>query len=83
MLSKSNVEDLISYKLKGDRQRNLLTLDDLRLKHLKVATELRSLQGASIEFDPKDELHSYERLIQKPLNQGEFSAAQHHRTLDK
>jgi hypothetical protein len=63
MLSKSSVEDLISYKLKGDRQRKLLTLDDLRLKHLKVATELKKLQGGNIQFDATDELHSYERLI--------------------
>ena len=30
MLAKSNIEDLISYKLREDNQRKLLTFDDLR-----------------------------------------------------
>jgi hypothetical protein len=42
-LDHSNVEDLISYKLKDDKHKNLLTLDDLRVKQIKVATELRGL----------------------------------------
>ena len=42
-LDHSNVEDLISYKFKDDKHKNLLTLDDLRVKQIKVATELRGL----------------------------------------
>lgn len=43
MLKNSSVEDFISFKLREDKERNLITLDDLRLQNAKMATELRKL----------------------------------------
>ena len=42
-LDKSTVEDLVSYKIKDDKHKNLLTFDDLRLQQIMVANQLRSL----------------------------------------
>jgi hypothetical protein len=53
-LDHSNVEDLISYKLKDDKYKNLLTLDDLRVKQIKVATELRGLKEIKGDYSVPD-----------------------------
>ena len=78
-LSKSSVEDLISYKLRDDRKQNLLTLDDLRLKQVMVAKELRALQGTDTFVDTSNALQFYENMI---AQNGSYSRGQHNRTLD-
>jgi hypothetical protein len=46
-LDQSSVEDLISYKLRDDKEMNLLTLDDLRYRQILVAKELEFLRDTS------------------------------------
>ncbi len=83
-LDHSNVEDLISYKLKDDKHKNLLTLDDLRVKQIKVATELRGLQGTKADYSvPEIGLAQYESMIKEPVKKGEFSAVVQNRTMDE
>lgn len=46
-LDQATVEDLISYKLRDDKEMNLLTLDDLRYRQILVAKELEFLRDTS------------------------------------
>lgn len=86
-LDRSTVEDLISYKLKGDGIRNLITLDDLRWQQIKVANQLRVLQDDkathSTIYNVPAALPKYDAVIKEKPNPGEFSAVQQNRTLDK
>jgi hypothetical protein len=77
MLKNSSVEDFISYKLHEDKERNLITIDDLRLQHVKMANELKQLQNEQI-IDETEFFFSNRRA-----KAGELSAAIQNRILDE
>lgn len=76
MLAKSTVEDLISYKLREDNQRKLLTLDDLRFEQTKALNELHKLEGKS--FVQQNNYQTEQQVYQTLINQPKlFSSPQH------